>query len=53
MSRALCMHVLRLINSKEEMDHEEMSKLRQSMPSIRKVLDYLKTNISDATTSKG
>ncbi|KAL5489161.1 hypothetical protein EMCRGX_G018221 [Ephydatia muelleri] len=35
----------------KEMDHEEMSKLRQSMPSIRKVLDYLKTNISDATTS--
>eukprot|EP00731_Ephydatia_muelleri_P019786 Em0012g611a len=35
----------------EEMDHEEMSKLRQSVPSVRKALDYLKTNISDATTS--
>ena len=47
------MHACAPFNSKEEMDHEEMSKLRQSMPSVRKVLDYLKTNISDATTSKG
>eukprot|EP00731_Ephydatia_muelleri_P019826 Em0012g651a len=35
----------------KEMDHEEMSKLRQSVPSVRKALDYLKTNISDTTTS--
>ncbi|KAL5489148.1 hypothetical protein EMCRGX_G018206 [Ephydatia muelleri] len=35
----------------EEMDREEMRKLRQGVPSVRKALDYLKTNISDATTS--
>ena len=47
------MHICAPFNSKEEMDHEEMSKLRQSVPSVRNALEYLKTNISDATTSKG
>ena len=37
------------------MDYEEMSKLRKSVPSVwnYKALEYLKTNISDTTTSKG
>ena len=34
-----------------QMDYEEMSKLRKSVPSVRKALDALKANISDATTS--
>ncbi|KAL5489314.1 hypothetical protein EMCRGX_G018392 [Ephydatia muelleri] len=35
----------------EEMDHEEMSKLRKSVPSVRKALDALKASkMSDNTT---